>query len=459
MTSPPVRMAMSWSWALRRSPKAGALTAATLSVLRIAFTASVARASPSTSSATISSGLLADSTFSSSGSSSASAASFCVVTRTYASSSTASPASGSVTKCGETYPLSNCMPSVTSSSVVGVSLYTTVITPSRPTLLIASAIMSPTERSWAEMVATLATAASSATGMARLSSASLTAATAASMPRLSPAGLAPAARLRRPARTIAWASTVAVVVPSPAMSLVLVATSLTNCAPMFAYGSSISISLAMVTPSLVIVGGPNFLSSTTFRPRGPMVTLTASASALTPCSSRCLASSEKLRVFAMGFLWSLQNPAVSRVGPGRPAAPVDRGQRCQFTCGVSSLLDDGEHVTRGEHEVFLAPVLDLGAAVLRVDHDVADLHVNRDAVALVVEAAGAHREDGALLRLLLGRVRDHEARRRGGFGLVRLDHDPVLERLDGNLRRASHGHTLLGYLISTAWCQQLASTA
>jgi len=37
----------------------------------------------------------------------------------------------------------------------------------------------------------------------------------------------------RPSRTMAWASTVAVVVPSPAISLVLVATSLTSWAPRF----------------------------------------------------------------------------------------------------------------------------------------------------------------------------------------------------------------------------------
>ena len=40
--------------------------------------------------------------------------------------------------------------------------------------------------------------------------------------------------------------------------------------------------LATVTPSLVMVGEPNFLSMTTFRPLGPSVTLTASASLLTP---------------------------------------------------------------------------------------------------------------------------------------------------------------------------------
>ena len=56
---------------------------------------------------------------------------------------------------------------------------------------------------------------------------------AASMPRLSSIGLEPAATFFRPSVTMACASTVAVVVPSPAMSLVLVAASFRSWAPMF----------------------------------------------------------------------------------------------------------------------------------------------------------------------------------------------------------------------------------
>ena len=44
---------------------------------------------------------------------------------------------------------------------------------------------------------------------------------------------------------------------------------------MFSNGSSSSISLATVTPSLVMRGEPNFLSITTLRPAGPSVLLTA----------------------------------------------------------------------------------------------------------------------------------------------------------------------------------------
>src|SRR2546427_3126765 len=54
---------------------------------------------------------------------------------------------------------------------------------------------------------------------------------------------------------------------------------------MFSSGSLSSISLATVTPSLVIVGDPNFLSRTTLRPFGPRVTLTASANWFTPRST------------------------------------------------------------------------------------------------------------------------------------------------------------------------------
>ena len=73
---------------------------------------------------------------------------------------------------------------------------------------------------------------------------------------------------------MARASTVAVVVPSPATSEVFDATSFTICAPMFSNLSSSWISLATVTPSLVTVGAPQDFSMTTLRPLGPSVTVT-----------------------------------------------------------------------------------------------------------------------------------------------------------------------------------------
>ena len=129
--------------------------------------------------------------------------------------------------------------------------------------------------------------------------------TALSMPRFRSIGFMPAATYFMPSRTMAWASTVAVVVPSPAMSLVLEATSLTICAPMFWSLSFSSISLATDTPSLVTVGAPKERSSTTLRPFGPRVTLTALARMFTPSTMRARASPPKITSFAAMLLTSM----------------------------------------------------------------------------------------------------------------------------------------------------------
>src|SRR5258708_283286 len=91
---------------------------------------------------------------------------------------------------------------------------------------------------------------------------------------------------------------VAVVVPSPACSEVFEATSRTIWAPMFSNLFSSSISFATVTPSLVMRGAPNDLSSTTLRPLGPSVTVTALARMSTPCSILSRAFTENLTCLA-----------------------------------------------------------------------------------------------------------------------------------------------------------------
>src|SRR3974390_3498569 len=183
------------------------------------------------------------------------------------------------------------MPSTISTSGSSALASSTVITPSLPTFCIACAIILPTSLSpFDEMVPTWATSDDDETFLARFSMSLMTAATAMSMPRLRSIGFMPAATDLAPSRTIAWASTVAVVVPSPAMSLVFEATSRTIWAPMFSNLSDSSISLATVTPSLVMRGAPKLLSSTTFRPFGPNVTFTASAKMSTPRSMRWRAS-------------------------------------------------------------------------------------------------------------------------------------------------------------------------
>jgi hypothetical protein len=164
----------------------------------------------------------------------------------------------------------------------------------------ASAMISPMDSSeLAEMVPTWAIALFSVQGLEMALSWATAAITAWSMPRLRSIGFMPAATAFKPSRTMAWASTVAVVVPSPATSEVWEATSFTIWAPMFMNLSLSSISLATDTPSLVTVGAPKDFSSTTLRPLGPRVTFTASARMLTPSIMRMRASEPKRTSFAL----------------------------------------------------------------------------------------------------------------------------------------------------------------
>ena len=191
------------------------------------------------------------------------------------------------------------MPSTISTSVSSALASSTVITPSFPTFCIASAIILPTAASpFEEMVPTCAISAEEPTFFARFLMSSTTALTAMSMPRLRSIGFMPAATDLTPSLTMVAASTVAVVVPSPAWSLVFCATSRTIWAPIFSNLSSSSISLATVTPSLVMRGAPNDLSRMTLRPLGPSVTFTALARMSTPRSILSRASVENLTSFA-----------------------------------------------------------------------------------------------------------------------------------------------------------------
>src|SRR6267143_4006424 len=198
------------------------------------------------------------------------------------------------------------------------------------------------------------------------------------MPRFSDIGLTPAVTDFRPSRKIAWANTVAVVVPSPARSDVLVATSFTIWAPMFSISSSSSISLATVTPSFVTVGLPNFLSMTTFRPLGPRVTFTASASWSTPRFKRARASTLNSRYLA----------AI-----------------CYSSSRLAELRNDVGFLDQDDLFPF---ELHLRAAVLPVDHAVTDLQLHRNHFPLL-PPSGADRDDLPLNRLLLSGVRDVQA--------------------------------------------------
>src|SRR5690625_1595385 len=138
-------------------------------------------------------------------------------------------------------------------------------------------------------------------------------------------------------------------------------------------------------------------------------------------------------------------PHDSRAGTARgeqktPAQRVDRGSSA-VSAGrylPELLLDDGKHVASRQHEVFLAVVLHFGATVLGVDDDVANRDIDRHAVAVVVNAAGANCDDFAFLRLFLRGVWDNQAGRGGLLGFERLDDNPVFERLNGDRHCGPH---------------------
>src|SRR5579859_573778 len=188
---------------------------------------------------------------------------------------------------------------------------------------------------------------------------------------------------------------VAVVVPSPAVSEVLEATSRTICAPAFSSSSFSSISFATVTPSLVIVGEPNFFSMTTLRPRGPSVTLTASASLLTPRRIACRASSLYVILFAIFLI---------------------------------SLLDDRENFILANDRVLGVFDLDVGSGVLADQNRVTLFDVELHALALVIELSFADGHDLGLLRLFLGRVRDDDAATDLLLRVFPLHDDTIVER-------------------------------
>src|SRR3712207_6136473 len=131
---------------------------------------------------------------------------------------------------------------------------------------------------------------------------------------------------------------------------------------MFSNLSESSISLATVTPSLVIRGAPKLLSSTTLRPFGPRVTFTASARVSTPRSMRSRAPAPNLTSFAAMFA----SFRAIRVG-------VDSGG----LLGGGGALEDPHDVGLLHDEELLALEPHLGAGPLAEQDAVARLHVQR----------------------------------------------------------------------------------
>src|SRR5687767_10816479 len=307
------------------------------------------------------------------------------------------------------------MPSTMSSSVSRLLASSTVMTPSLPTFCIALARKSPISLSpFAEMVPTWAISSFDVTFLELVFRCSTMASTARSMPRFRSMGFMPAATDLEPSFTIAWASTVAVVVPSPAKSDDFEATSRTIWAPMFSNLSSSSISLATVTPSLVMRGAPNDLSSTTLRPLGPRVTLTALARMSTPRSILSRASTENLTSLAAIVISPIQFPG---------EAPLSGFLARRFDVG-----EDAHDVALFHDQVVVAIDLDLGTRPLAEQHALSNLHIDGNELAVLVASARADGNDFALLRLLLDGVRDDDSAGGLFLGGDALDDNAIVKR-------------------------------
>src|SRR6266536_1163013 len=334
------------------------------------------------------------------------------------------------------------MPSTTSSSVWSDFASSTVITPSLPTFFIASARNRPISASpLAEMVATWAISSFAVTFLEFFLRSSTSLSMARSMPRLRSMGFIPAATAFAPSLTIAAASTVAVVVPSPAASEVLLATSRTICAPMFSNLSSSSISLATVTPSLVIRGAPKDFSSTTLRPLGPSVTRTELERMSIPRSILSRASTENLTSLTAIFV----PPCEFGASPDCPTRPVARlflvsNQVLQAIVGALATasdlrrfspplgLDQHPHDVALLHDQVLDTIdLDFGPRPLAEQHVVADLEVDWDELAGLVASAGTDGDHFALLRFFLGGIGDDNAAGSLLLGFDARDNDSIVK--------------------------------
>jgi hypothetical protein len=223
----------------------------------------------------------------------------------------------------------------------------------------------------------------------------------------------PAATDFMPSRTIAWASTVAVVVPSPAMSLVLEATSRSICAPMFSNLSLSSISLATVTPSLVMRGAPKLLSMTTLRPLGPERHLDRVGEDVDAAQDALARVAAEFHVFGchvatLSFEYSAEQLRRFDTGAGQPTIPRMSLSFMMIRSSPSIFTSVPDHLPNR----ILSPCLD----------------VERRDLAVFVAGAGADGDDFAFLRLFLGGVGNDDPAGGLFLGLDPADEHAVMKR-------------------------------
>src|SRR6266478_6118213 len=290
------------------------------------------------------------------------------------------------------------MPSTTSSSVAMAWLSSTVMTPSLPTLSIASAMREPIVSSWLEIDATWATSSWPLTGMESLLISSTTASTAFWMPILSCIGLAPAVTLEALAdHGLSEKSRRGRAVTGHVVGL---RRHLTQQLRAGVLHRVLELDLAHDRDAVVGHG------------RG----------------------AELLLEDYVATLWSERDAHglghdVDALLQGLPCVYVECDLFCHIPfplalfalrglLGLAVGSDDREHVLLGHDEVL----------------DFADLEFHRHLGAVVQDPSGPHCLDGALLGLLLGGVRKHDPALGPLFLLRRLDHHTVAQRSQIHVR-------------------------
>src|SRR5258708_24496644 len=186
---------------------------------------------------------------------------------------------------------------------------------------------------------------------------------------------------------------------------------------MFSRLSPSSISMATVTPSLVMTGEPNFLLITTLRPLGPNVTLTASANILTPRRMAWRDSSPCTIVFAIAsisyeFFAANRGTLISRSWFRKPAknallaafAVLPSGSSADFFVlfrALAGTSEDAKDFLFFHDEELFAVNLDLRAGILAEQDAIAFLDCQGNGLAFFI-TAGSDRDDDAFLRLFFG---------------------------------------------------------
>src|ERR1700691_1180076 len=152
---------------------------------------------------------------------------------------------------------------------------------------------------------------------------------------------------------------------------------------MFSSGSWSSISLATVTPSLVMVGPPNFFSSTTLRPLGPRVTFTASASWFTPRRMAC----RELSAYTICFAIEL----------------------ARFLYSHRLRIQNAKNIFFAHDQVLCSIQPDFAAGVFAEENVVAHLNVQCDECAVFQAFALPNGHHFTLLRLFFRRIGNVQA--------------------------------------------------